>query len=155
MRREKEKGKWSVRDGQRERGRERVREKRTEKKDLVAGTTCIYTGGYIRTRRKTKREKEKESEVRCRRDMPATTSGFDRVWPVPLFGFQIQHRIQGIFLGVSTQPVSVSDPRMTRQCTGRTQSARLPNDPTEKKELLSVSVAEGFHWSRVCECLCI
>lgn len=93
-----------------------MREQRTERKTWLL-VLLVYTRVYV------EEEREGEgNEVRCRRDMPQHQDSIESAGA--LVRISNTDRIQGIFLGVSTQPTSVSDPRMmTRQCTGRTQSA--------------------------------
>lgn len=68
--------------------------------------------------------------------MPATIR-IRSCLPAPLFVFQIQIEFKASTAVVSTRPMPVSDPGMT---TGQVGRRAL------RKELLSVPVAEGFHW---------
>lgn len=92
---------------------------KTREKGLVAGTTCTYTGvrrGRTRARRRKRAKWDVEGICRNHQDSIEFAGALVRI--------SNTDRIQGIFLSVSTQPMSVSDPRMmTGQCTGRTRTA--------------------------------
>lgn len=129
------------------RGKGSGREQRTEKKALVAGTTCTYTDVHRGTRgRWRKRARDVEGICRDRRDSIG-------VRPVPLFGFQrIEFKASSSACRRTVCVRSQNDDERRR--AGRTQSAAAERSDRE-------GTTHPFRWlkvftrSGVCVCLCI